>query len=100
MKYEVIDNRASKRQGVLRGWLMAVAGARRRAHLLNVSETGAKLDADDVPAVGETILLHRDEHALPGRVNWVQDHRFGIAFDARLDSAIVERYAALLWRKG
>ncbi|MBV9840796.1 MAG: PilZ domain-containing protein [Sphingomonadaceae bacterium] len=99
MKYEVIDNRESKRERVLLGCEIAFGGGRHRAHLLNISESGAKLDADDVPAVGDSITLYRDDHALAGNVNWVQDHRFGIQFDARLDAAVVAHYAAMLFRR-
>ena len=52
-----------------------------------------------VPAVGEAITLHRDDLTVPGRVNWVRDHRFGTQFDARLDAATVARYGAMLWRR-
>ena len=53
MKHEVIDNRASQRHRVLLAAEIECGGEPRRAHLLNISESGAKLDADEVPNEGE-----------------------------------------------
>ena len=97
MKHEVIDNRASRRHRVLLAAEIEAKGERRRAHLLNISETGAKLDADEVPVEGDAIILHREGITVAGTVSWVIDHRFGVQFDAPVDTALIAEHAAALW---
>ena len=99
MKHEVIDNRVSRRQRVLLAAEIETGGARHRAHLLNITESGAKLDADDVPVEGAAIILHREGIVAPGTVSWVIDHRFGMQFDAPVDAALIEKHAAPIWNK-
>jgi hypothetical protein len=99
MKHEVIDNRASRRLRVLLAAEIEIEGERRRAHLLNISESGAKLDADEVPTEGDVVILHREGIVAPGIVSWVIDHRFGVQFDTPVDSALIAEHAAPIWNK-
>ena len=98
MKHEVIDSRVSKRERVLRAAELEVDGARRHVSILNISETGAKLDAEDPPAKDSRCVLHREGIAAPGHVAWVVEHRFGVQFDAPIDRADIARHAAPIWR--
>ena len=99
MKHEVIDNRNSRRLRVLLAAEIESQGERRRAHLLNISESGAKLDADEVPNEGETVVLHREGIVASGVVSWVIDHRFGIQFDTPVDAALIAEHAAPIWNR-
>jgi hypothetical protein len=99
MKHEVIDNRNSRRHRVLLAAEIEANAERRRAHLLNISESGAKLDADEVPSEGETVVLYREGIVAAGIVTWVIDHRFGIQFDNPIDVALIEEHAAAIWNQ-
>lgn len=97
MKHEVIENkRVSRRVRVLLAAAVQCADGEHIAHLLNISTTGAKLDADEPPAPGERVTLIRGGIVAPGTVNWVEAHRFGVHFDAPLDAALIAEHAASL----
>lgn len=98
MKHELIDNRVSKRERVLRAAEIEIDGARRHASILNISESGAKLDADEPPAKDTRVVLHREGIVAPGIVAWVVEHRFGVQFDQPIDRADIARHAAPIWR--
>ena len=85
------DTRTSIRQRALRGATLATASGERRANILNLSTGGALLDASEPPTLGEPVTLRRDMLVAPGRVTWINGHRFGIAFDRAIDDADVER---------
>ena len=79
------DKRDTKRSRLLLTAKMECALGVIDVHLLNVSQTGAKLDSDVPPTQGEHIVLLHDDQRIPGRVAWVEDHRFGVAFDTPID---------------
>ncbi len=96
MKHDPIDKRTARRVRVLLSATIETAGGERIAHLLNISSAGAKLDADDPPAADEAVTLVRGGIRAAGRVSWVEAHRFGVQFDARLDPALIAEHAASL----
>ena len=96
MKHDPIDKRAARRVRVLLSATILTAGDERVAHLLNISSTGAKLDADEPPAADEPVTLVRGGIRAAGRVSWVEAHRFGIHFDARLAPELIAEHAASL----
>lgn len=96
MKYDPIDKRAARRVRVLLSATIETADGERIAHLLNISSTGAKLDADEPPAADTAVTLVRGGIRAVGRVSWVEAHRFGIHFDERLDPALIAEHAASL----
>lgn len=65
-------------------------GATRRAHLLDLSATGALVHAADPPAVGGEVALRLSNAPRPGRVMWVDGRRFGVQFRSPLTDAEVE----------
>lgn len=86
------DKRDNRRQRLLLSAQMIDAGGTRAVHLLNISGTGAKLDADEVPMQDEQVTLLCGGLTIPARVAWVAETRFGIAFDMPIDvAALLQR---------
>lgn len=79
------DKRDNKRQRLLLTASMESAAGTVEVHLLNVSHSGAKLDADTPPVRGETVTLSYADMRIAGTVAWVEDNRFGVAFDHAID---------------
>lgn len=84
------DKRDNKRLRLLLTAQMECDRGTVEVHLLNISHSGAKLDADRAPARGETVTLIHGELKVAGKVAWVEDTRFGVAFDHSID----ERFLA------
>ena len=84
------DKRDNKRLRLLLTAQMECDRGTVEVHLLNISHSGAKLDADHAPARGETVTLIHGELKVAGKVAWVEDTRFGVAFDHSID----ERFLA------
>jgi len=80
------DKRDSRRARLLLTAHIADGLGEREAHLLNISPTGAKVDADEPPASGAPVTLIAGGLRIAGRVAWVEDNRFGIAFDTPIDA--------------
>jgi hypothetical protein len=81
------DKRDNRRQRLLLTAEMSDLNGTREVHLLNISGTGAKLDSDDVPMQDEKVTLLCGGLSIPSRVAWVDETRFGIAFDMPIDVA-------------
>lgn len=62
-----------------------------RAHLLDLSVTGALAHSDRPPAPGDHVLIEGASLGVAGRVMWVRDKRFGVHFDLPLTNVIVDR---------
>ena len=75
------EARASRRRRALLGARLMTHSGERRANILNLSTGGALLDAAEPPRVGDPVTLVRGTLAMPGRVGWINGHRFGVAFD-------------------
>lgn len=65
--------------------------AEHRAHLLDVSRTGALVHSAAPVAVGERISLRAEGLPIGGTVMWVAAPRLGVAFAAPLADAAIER---------
>jgi hypothetical protein len=52
--------------------------------LVDISETGARLGAEDLPEQGEVVEVTVDGLRTYGTVAWSSDEECGIAFDQRL----------------
>jgi hypothetical protein len=81
------DKRDNRRQRLLLTAQMTDSSGTREIHLLNLSATGAKIDAEDVPMENEHVVLICAGQNIPGRVAWTDETRFGIAFDIPIDVA-------------
>jgi hypothetical protein len=84
-----LDKRDNKRSRLRLTAKMECGHGTIEVHLLNISHSGAKLDADVPPASGEPIVLIHREMRVAGKVAWVEDNRFGLAFDAPIDERLL-----------
>lgn len=58
----------------------------------NLSSGGLLADSDQLPLVGDALVIAlRNLGKVPGRVVWVRDGRFGMAFDVAIDPAAVRQ---------
>jgi hypothetical protein len=88
----MIKNRRSRRSPVLLAASIDVAGQQVAVKLRNLSEEGALIEADRLPAEGATTLFERKELRRSGRVVWVHGRYAGIAFDEPLNPEQVLRH--------
>jgi PilZ domain len=84
--------RGRKRSRVLLAATVEAGGQHLKANLLNLSTTGAQLDATVPPAIDTELTLSRGTLEARGRVIWVSEHRFGVAFDAPIEEAVVTEH--------
>ncbi|MBV9842161.1 MAG: PilZ domain-containing protein [Sphingomonadaceae bacterium] len=83
--------RKSKREKIFEP-VTIVAGVRQsKAHLLDLSLTGALGHADAPPAVGTLITVLCVDEQLKGSVVWIEAKHFGISFDPALEPDTVQR---------
>jgi hypothetical protein len=80
-----LDKRDNKRSRLLLTATMECDHGTIQVHLLNISHSGAKLDAERAPTRGETVTLIHGELTVSGKVAWVEETRFGMAFDHSID---------------
>lgn len=71
--------------------LLRTHGESARAHLLDLSATGALAHCDSPPRVGDHVLIEASILGVSGRVMWVQSKRFGVHFDLPLPPFTVDR---------
>ena len=81
-----LDKRDTKRSRLLLTAQMECDHGTIEVHLLNISHSGAKLDTDRAPTRGEPVTLIHGELKVTGKVAWVEDTRFGMAFDHSIDA--------------
>lgn len=74
------------------------AGGTQRIHLLDLSETGAQINAGTPPIAGSFVSLHCGGVRRSARVAWVRGTRCGVTFVMPLTAAQVE--AMLTLRSG
>ncbi|MBZ9647452.1 PilZ domain-containing protein [Sphingobium sp. 3R8] len=60
------------------------AGVLRRAHMLDLSVSGALLHAERPPRIGDGVIIEFQDLAAVGHVIWVRAKRFGVRFDVPL----------------
>jgi hypothetical protein len=80
------DKRDTKRQRLLLTAQLEDVHGLRDVHLLNISATGAKIDAEETPVQGDPVTLIVGGLRVAGRVAWVDEHRFGVSFDMPIDA--------------
>jgi hypothetical protein len=76
-------NRRSRRKPVLLSASLEVEGTAIAVKLRNLSEMGALIEGDRLPAEGSTLFFQRNRLRVPGTIVWVQERFAGVAF-ARL----------------
>jgi hypothetical protein len=83
-------DRASARYKIFELVSFMFDGHETRAHLLNISMTGALVHSAQPPKTGSAIQLVINGRHYPARVVWSHGARFGIAFGRHLSALIVE----------
>src|SRR5688500_7806908 len=84
------DLRGRKRSRLLLAATLEAGGESMKANLLSRTTTGAHLDAAVPPAIHTLLKLIRGNLEATGKVVWIVEHRFGVAFDAPIDDTLVE----------
>ena len=80
----IIGERRSRRSRVLLNATLEVAGIPLKVKLRNLSDVGALIQGDCLPAEGSNIFFRRDGLRLRGTVVWVDGQLAGIAFERSL----------------
>lgn len=88
----MIQNRRSRRSPVLLAASIDVAGAERPVKLRNLSEEGALIEGEHLPAAGSRAVFCRNDLKLQSEVVWVHGKYAGLAFDQALDRSEVLRH--------
>lgn len=86
------QNRKSRRSPVLLAASIEVCGAPVAVKLRNLSEEGALIEGERLPAEGSATCFQRNELRVSGRVVWVQGKYAGVAFDTPLNRDEVLRH--------
>lgn len=87
----MIQNRRSRRAPVLLAATIEVDGVPEAVKLRNLSEEGALIEGERLPAEGSTSFFRRNELRLKSRVIWVHGRYAGVAFARPLKSEEVLR---------
>ena len=86
------QNRKSRRSPVLLSASIEIDGTSVPVRLRNLSEEGALIESDKLPAEGSETRFRRNELRVKGRVVWVQGKFAGVAFDTPLKREEVLRH--------
>ncbi len=71
---------------------LSIGADRTRAHMLNVSESGALVHAAEIKAKkGNSVGLKIGGDWFPARIMWIALPRLGLAFDGRLPADVLAR---------
>lgn len=65
--------------------------------LVDVSDTGAKIEMEDAMPEGAEVRLLAARQEIPGQVKWCAKRHVGLAFDMPLGSSDVAELAGLAW---
>lgn len=95
----MLKDRRSRRSPVLLTATIEVGGKSVRVKLRNLSEDGALVEGQGLPAEGSAILFQRGDLRLKSRVVWVEGRFAGIAFDSRLNPEQALRHVPAPSRK-
>ena len=87
----MMKNRGSRRSPVLLAASVEVDGAPVPVKLRNLSERGALIEGDRLPAQGEATRFKRNDLSVPSRVVWVHGRYAGVAFSEPLNPEQVLR---------
>lgn len=75
------ERRSTKRTKVfLLGAILPKGAEQARAHILDISSSGARVHTDQEQSVGDRLTLTIDDFETAGAVEWVAGNRFGMKF--------------------
>jgi hypothetical protein len=76
--------RRSERSNVMLKATLQTVEASKPVILRNLSEDGALVTGDELPAEGTWVLFHRQGLSVPSRIAWVHSNHAGLAFESPL----------------
>jgi len=79
-----VQNRRFRRSNVMLKATLEAPGASLPVVLRNLSQEGALVQGEDLPAEGVRVLFHRQGLSVPGRVAWSHAGHAGLQFDVPL----------------
>jgi hypothetical protein len=85
------DRPRSARHKIFEPTQLHLAEGEVRAHLINVSLSGALVHAATAPRRGETVRVELCGTPVAAQVRWVDGPRFGLAFVQPLDPAMLRQ---------
>lgn len=83
--------RAAARHKLFEPMVLRLNGAQLRAHMLDLSVSGALVHADRPPVPGDRVGMEKARFAVVGHVVWVRGKRFGVCFDRLLPDSLVQQ---------
>lgn len=94
-----IGRRRSRRREVCLHATLEGADGKVMGFVSDISETGAKLAANDSGEQGEVVFLEIEGYRFEGRIVWREGKAAGISFDDDIPTEIVNLLAKLSGRK-
>lgn len=89
-----VQRRHAARRKMFEPVTLGFGGGEARAHLLDLSCSGALAHCEMPPLAGHYILVKAPGLEASGRVMWVKDKRFGIQFSRPLTQAAMDALIA------
>ena len=82
----MFDARSEPREPASQAVLLELRGRKHEVRLVNLSTSGAMIDFDAMPHIGEEVALHLgDRGTVAGQICWVRDGQIGVTFAAAME---------------
>ena len=83
----IFDARSEPREPAgLQAVLLELRGRKHEVRLVNLSTSGAMIDFDAMPHIGEEVALHLgDRGPVAGQICWVRDGQIGVTFAGAME---------------
>ena len=82
----MFDARSEPREPASSQVLLELRGRKHEVRLVNLSTSGAMIDFDSMPHIGEEVALHLgDRGPVAGQICWVRDGQIGVTFAAAME---------------
>ena len=82
----MFDARSEPREPAGSQVLLELRGRKHEVRLVNLSTSGAMIDWDAMPHIGEEVALHLGDRGLvAGQICWVRDGQIGVTFAAAME---------------
>ena len=82
----MFDARSEPREPASQAVLLELRGRKHEVRLVNLSTSGAMIDFDSMPRIGEEVALHLgDRGPVAGQICWVRDGQIGVTFAAAME---------------
>ena len=83
----MFDARSEPREEVgSQAVMLELRGRKHEVRLVNLSTSGAMIDFDSMPRIGEEVALHLgDRGPVAGQICWVRDGQIGVTFAAAME---------------